>query len=327
MTQRVQPPVEMLWEADVPELVLAHRFGFSDADSASEWVAATVLEVWGIPVDSCDRIVMSDHNALAWLSCGSESYIAKWSVDPERFARLAALANVTAWLGGAGLPVSAPIAALSGSLQVEVGAVSIALQRHYVGDLLDVSNENEVRAAGVALARLHAALAECPFVDELPQSANGKRQVETRIAGWLDSELSNSAPESAVQQLRRLVYGGSIEPLQAQLVHGDFRSANLLVANERIAAILDFEEARLDFPIVDLAQAAVLLGTQFRDWAPVSGEVRHWLLTGYQSVRPLIEVELQWWNALVLWFSLMFIPEGEDPTGWRAAAMDVVSAS
>jgi homoserine kinase type II len=107
-------------------------------------------------------------------------------------------------------------------------------------------------------------------------------------------------------------------------VHGDFRSANVLVAQGSIAAVLDFEEARLDFPVVELAQAAVLLGTQYRDWGPVSCENRAWLVSGYQTVRPLMEIELQWWDTLVLWFSLMFIPEDEDPTGWHAAAMELL---
>ena len=324
MAETFDPAVEMLWEVDAPDVALADRFGFRDADAAGQWVAATVIEVWGIPVDSCDRIVMSDHNALAWIGSGSESYIAKWSVDPERFAQLSALATVTGWLGEQGISVSAPVAAMDGSLQVEVADVSIGLQRQIAGELLDVSSESQVRAAGAELAHLHAALAAYPFVDELPGSTAEHRQVDVRISAWLDSERSKSAPGIALQELRQLVASRSAAPLQAQLVHGDFRSANILVANERVAAILDFEEARLDVPVVELAHAAVLLGTRFRDWGPVSSEVRDWLLAGYQSVRPLLEVELQWWDSLVLWFSLMFIPAGDDPTGWRTAAIELI---
>ena len=53
-------------------------------------------------------------------------------------------------------------------------------------------------------------------------------------------------------------------------MHLDIRSANLLCDGDRIPAILDFEEAGIDYPVDDLAKAAVLLGTRFRDWAPVS---------------------------------------------------------
>jgi len=321
------PAVEMLWEADAPHAALVDRFGFKDADSAGQWVSAVVVETWGIPVDSCNRIVMSDQNALAWIRSDSESYILKWSVDPKRFAHLAALANVTDWLGKEGLPVSAPVPASNGRLQVEIAGVSVGLQRQIIGELLEVSDETQVRAAGAALARLHASLAGCPFVDELPQSATGQRQITVRISEWIDSERSRNAPEAALHELRRLAASRSSEPLTAQLVHGDFRSANVIVAQQRVAAILDFEEARFDFPVVELAQAAVLIGTKFRDWGPVSVEVHDGLKAGYQSVRPLLEVELQWWDTLVLWCSLMFIPSGDDPAGWRAAAMQLLPDS
>jgi len=327
MTQAFKPVVEMLWEAASPDTVLASRFGFKDIDSAEQWVATTVVDIWGIPVNSCDRIVMSDHNALAWIRSGSEVYIVKWSVDSGRFARLETLAKLTDWLGARGLPVSVPVAASDGRLQVEIAGVSVGLQRQIVGDLLDVSNTAQVSNAGAALARLHASLSDCPFADDLPQSAAEPRQIGARISAWLDSEQSKGAPESALHELRRLAPDRLAEPLKAQLVHGDFRSANVLVAQEHIAAILDFEEARSEFPVVEIALAAVLLGTQFRNWGPVSGEVHDLLLAGYQSVRPLLEVELQWWGTLVLWFSLMFIPAGKDPTGWQAAALQLLPAS
>jgi homoserine kinase type II len=324
MAESFEPVVEMLWEADAPAVVLAGRFGFADAGGAGRWVASTVAEVWGIPVDSCDRIVLSDHNALAWIGSGPEAYIAKWSVDPGRYARLAVLATLTGWLGNEGIPVSAPIAASDGSLQIEIAGVSMGLQRQIAGELLDVSNETHVRAAGAALAQLHVSPVDCPFVEELSPPATEVRQLDTRISVWLDSERSKNAPESATRELRRRAASRSAEPLEAQLVHGDVRSANVLIAHERVSAILDFEESRSDFTIVELAHAAVLLGTRYRDWGPVSAEVHGWLLAEYQTVRPLLDVELQWWDTLVLWFSLMFIPDGEDPTGWQAAAMELL---
>ena len=43
---------------------------------------------------------MSDSNALAWVSTSSGRLIAKWSIAPQRFVRLAALSRLTAWLDG-----------------------------------------------------------------------------------------------------------------------------------------------------------------------------------------------------------------------------------
>ncbi len=57
----------MLWEASDPSEALESRFGFGHAGAASHWVAAMAGEHWGIRVDACERIVISDRNALAWV--------------------------------------------------------------------------------------------------------------------------------------------------------------------------------------------------------------------------------------------------------------------
>src|SRR5690625_1406284 len=159
------PRLEMLWEAHDPHGVLVERFGFPDATSAGGWVAATVHEHWGIRIESCDRIVMSDRNALAWITTLAGRLLAKWSIAPGRFVRLSQIARLTQWLDGQRLPVSAPILSLTGQSQVEVGQVSMCLQRVIHGDLLDVDDGDQVRAAGVALARLHQALERYPDGD------------------------------------------------------------------------------------------------------------------------------------------------------------------
>ena len=121
--------------------------------------------------------------------------------------------------------------------------------------------------------------------------------------------------------MRRLVDAAQADLPPTQLVHGDFRSSNILCTDTEIAAVLDFEEVRLDHCIDELARSAVMLGTRFRDWGPVSTEVRATFLSGYQSVRQLTPVETSWWDTLVLWYSLILVPPGEDPTGWESAAL------
>jgi homoserine kinase type II len=64
-----------------------------------------------------------------------------------------------------------------------------------------------------------------------------------------------------------------------------------------------------------------MLGTRFRDWGPVSVEVRATFLSGYQSERRLTRAEERWWDVLVLWYALLLVPRGDDPTGWRSSAL------
>ena len=133
-------------------------------------------------------------------------------------------------------------------------------------------------------------------------------------------------PPVAVTALRQLVDAAPTDTLPTQLLHGDFRASNVLCDGGTVVAVLDLEEARVDHCIHEIARAAVLLGTRFRDWGPVSADVRATFLTGYEDVRPLSPTERDWWDVLTLWYSLLLIPAGDDPTGWRAAAYDQLSS-
>lgn len=314
------PVLEMLWEAHDPRGALAERFGFGDAVSAGHWVAATLHERWGIRIDSCERIVISDRNALAWVTTPSGGLLAKWSVAQQRFPRLSQIARLTHWLHGNGLPVAAPIKSLDGRLQVEVDEVSMCLQRVIQGDLLNVDDAEQVRGAGAMLARFHQALAAYPDADQVVPPGRRPKPLAVRITDWLDN-AGEHVPAVARDALRGLVADVPADRPATQLVHGDFRSSNVLCAGSRIAAVIDFEEVRLDHCIDELARSAVMLGTRFRDWGPVSAAVRTTFLSGYQSVRRLTQHEAAWWDVLVLWYALALVPPGVDPTGWGPSAL------
>lgn len=320
MTETRVPTVEMLWETADPHLVLEERFGFGDAGSAGRWVAATVHEHWGVRIVACERLVISDRNTLAWVTTPSGPLLAKWSVATPRFPRLAQVARLTDWLDGRGLPVSAPTPSLDGRLQVETEGASMCLQRVVRGDLLDVEDPDQVRAAGAVLARLHHALADFPDADLLVPPERRSEPLGGRVTGWLDS-AGKRVPEAGRIAVLRLVEAAPDDPPATQLVHGDFRSSNILCAGAAVAAVLDLEEVRLDHCVDELARSAVMLGTRFRDWGPVSPEVRAVFLSGYESVRRLTAAEARWWKLLVLWYSWQLVPLGDDPTGWEASAL------
>jgi homoserine kinase type II len=195
------PVLEMLWEAQDPRHALAGRFGFSDGESAGCWVAAMLDEHWDIRVDRCERIVMSGGNALAWVGTTSGRLLAKWSVEPERFPRLAETARLTSWLHDRGLPVSAPLPARDGRHQVEVDRVSMNVQREIVGDLLDTAVPHQVHSAGAALARVQEALAAYPDADRIPALAAASSPLTARIIDWLDTRAGH-LPVAARDTLR-----------------------------------------------------------------------------------------------------------------------------
>lgn len=324
MIESQAPMLEMLWEPHDPRHALGERFGFSDSESASRWVAAMLDEHWGIRIDSCERILMSGGNALAWVGTPSGRLLAKWSVVLDCFPRLMETARLTSWLHGRGLPVSVPVPTRDGCLQVEVDRVSMGLQREIVGDLLDTGDLNQVRAAGVILAQLQDALAAYPDADQFLAPVVSSKPLTVRVTDWLDSRADH-LPMAARDTLRGLVASAPPDRLPRQLVHFDIRSANILWACGGVAAILDFEEAQHDHRIVELARAAVLLGTRYHNWGPVSADVRTEFLTGYQSERPLTPAEAGWLNIVLLWQALAMVPPGDDPTGWEPSALSQLS--
>ncbi len=322
MAQAQAPRLEMLWESRDPGEVLRDRFGFDRSGDVVAWVSSALAHHWGIQVSSCARITMSDSNALAWVATSSGPMVVKWGIAPARFPRLAALARLTTWLGDEGLPVSAPVPTLGGQVQLELDGASLGLQREIAGALLDAGSPRQVRAAGSALCRLHDALARYPDLERVPAPAP-PRSLRARVSTWLETAPEH-VPTRSVDALRALLADAPSEPLPVQLVHGDFRAANVLCAEQDVTAVFDFEEARSDHRVVELARSAVMLGTKFHDWAPVSSAVRAQLLEGYESIRPLTAKEAAWWPVLVLWTSLVMVPAGDDPTGWGSAALDQV---
>nr|WP_200837739.1 phosphotransferase [Ruania rhizosphaerae] len=132
-------------------------------------------------------------------------------------------------------------------------------------------------------------------------------------------------PSLPSRRLRRLVASARVLDDVPQLVHGDFRSANVLCSGSSVVGVLDFEEIRRDHCVDELARSAVLLGTRFHDWGPVSPEVHAQFLAGYETVRRLSPPEKHWWDVLVLWYTLAFVPVGHDP-GWADSAETLAAA-
>lgn len=314
------PALEMLWEARDPHEVLMNRFAFADAASAGHWVAATVQEHWDVQVESCDRIVMSDHNALAWITASADRLLAKWSSAHVRFTRLTEVARLTQWLDQQRFPVAAPISSLGEQPQVETDHGSMCLQPVVPGQLLDVNDDIQVHAAGAALADLHQLLGRYPDADRVNQPEAPPRSLATRVTDWVNA-AGGHIPQVARDTLVRLVADAPADSPPTQLVHGDYRSSNILFADRDIAAVIDFEEARIDYCIDEMARSATMLGTRFRDWGPVSNEVRATFLAGYRRVRQLTAVEESWLEVLLLWYAFALVPPGDDPTGWGSAAL------
>jgi homoserine kinase type II len=240
----------MLWESVDPRVALTERLGFADPVSAVGWMGDALWDTWAIAINHCDRLVISDRNLLAWMRADDRRLIAKLSVSPSLFQRLADTATLRMWLQTGGIPVAAPIPTSDGRLQVELNNVSLGVCPVIEGDLLDIGDPAQVTEAGQMLATLHETLAAYP------------------------DRVDGGRPTG-----------------REQLVHNDFRSANILHNGTSITAVLDFESVTYRTRVADLAQATVLLGTRYHDWGPTGEVVREAFVTAYADQAPLTSTE------------------------------------
>ncbi len=252
------PTVEMLWESADPAQQLTKRFGFRDGDAAAQWVADALDTYWQLPLVRCDRVVISGRNAMAWVHARDGPVIVKWSSFPKRFARLEDAARLVAWLDAEAVPVAAPIAASDGRLLVELGN--------------DATGKLRSR---MPLPGSRFLVGVLPMVEGDLLSVEDVGQVDE--AGRLLATLHQTLAAYPGQ-----VRGGGRGGRQ-QLVHNDFRAANVLHDGTRISAVLDFEEITFATRAADLAKAAVLLATRYRDWGPTSESVRTAFLDAYND--------------------------------------------
>jgi homoserine kinase type II len=310
----LSPGLSMLWESTDAPTAFRERFGFAELDAGVDWLTEMLATRWGLVASGCERIVISDQNAIAWVDVAGHpgAVICKWSRAVPRFERLATCTAVITAVAESGIPVARPVLSRAGEGREVVfgptGPLSVAVQPLVEGDFLDVDDEASVREAGAQLARLHHALAELP--ETLTRSLDRRPDLDlpVRILGWVNE--SGHSPKRVAWMTRELAL---LPPLHVppQIVHNDYRSANLIMRGSKVAAILDFDELALDYAVCDLAHAGVYLATLFREWGPTAPYTRQLLVDGYESVAPLTPSERAWLPFLTRVFGLI--------AGWPTA--------
>ena len=304
MTKPLQPT--MLWESTDPQVTLTQRFHFATAAAAQQWLVAAVADTYGIIVTSVDRLAMSSYNLIAWLTTNKGPLLAKCCAFADAHQHLLKCGELVQWLAQAGLPVSPPLVSTTGAVQNRCDHLSISVQRVIAGELLEPTDTEQAHATGVTLAQLHQALASYPqaalFTSPVPIPALSTavaERVTQEMAALTDTALVEGS-KRLLEQIQRL----DTTLLSPQLVHGDYRAANLLWQAGKIAAVLDFEEVRWGNRINDLAWAAVHLGTRYHDWGPVARTVHQTFLRGYTAIEPLTAEETAWLPLLLTWHTI-----------------------
>ncbi len=183
-------------------------------------------------------------------------------------ARLTAVQAARRAVDRAGIPALRPIAARDGGTVAELRSGRLAEVEAYVPWNERMNTVPLLRQGFGVLARVHDVLRTSPLPVEArsvryanhlssDDAAAATRRGAKRIYGWQDAALSAFARQ-VVAHIDTVV--GAEEPLRekqlSQVVHGDFWDNNVLFADGRLVAVLDFdfmaERPRVD----DLALAA-----------------------------------------------------------------------
>ena len=303
MISTVNP--QMLWERTDPAAELQRRFGFTTATAATAWAAQMLAENYGLQVVTLDRMVISAHNLMFWVTTGTAGRLMiKVCRLTEAHDSLKIRGALVRWLAEHHLPVASPLLTGDGDHQLLRDGRSIGVQPVLPGALLDAGDLGQVRSAGEMLASLHTHLVDWPEAELL----RNVRPVQGAGSGG-----HPAAPDELRSRLEQRTH--ELPELPHQPVHADYRGANILSQHSRITGVIDFEEARIDTAMVDIAHAVCLLGTWYHDWRPMSPEAQAAFLDSYTARRPLTEAEqtclpviiarymfgLSWWDEARRW--------------------------
>lgn len=200
--------------------------------------------------------------------------------DEKEMEEVRTLTRVMAWLRDHGFPTTRPVATRSGKPVIQHDGKPVYVKAFIPGDLVRDLTRDMIREIGDAMARLHAVPPPPGLAGRFPY---GMEAFETRpslphpFIGWLADK-------------KRFLDASLDVSMDKGLIHGDIFWDNLVFQNGRLAAILDFEEACLFFPLFDLGMAAVGCCSANGRF---DAEKIMALLDGYQRRRPLDQAEKQ----------------------------------
>jgi len=298
----------MLWESTDAQVALQQRFRFVSSAQATQWLTGTIANTYAIPVPSVDRLVISADNLLAWVTTADGPLIAKCCAQLTIHTRLARIADLLCWLEAQGLPVSTPLSTTLGARQVRCEHLSLGLQRLIPGEMLEPTDLLQAHSAGAILAQVHHLLSIYPRASDFSSPPpHQSPRLDERIVAWAETYVANSTDPALVAECHALIEQirtTSLPTLTEQLVHNDYRAANLLWQAGTLRAVLDFESLSVGNRVNDLAWGAVHLGTRFHHWRPVSAAVHAAFGAGYATILPLSPAEAQWFPLLMRWHEL-----------------------
>jgi homoserine kinase type II len=189
-----------------------------------------------------------------------------------------------------GLPAARPVHTRNETTTQAIRGKTCALCTFLQGVSAKRPTAAQARAVGVALAQLHAALANFPLTrandlgpDFWPSLWTGRE---------IDAEALETGTAAAIESDLIAIAAHWPRDLPKGTIHADLFPDNVLYVGDRVSGLIDFYFACTDFLAYDIAVMlnAWCFEPNGREFDLTKGRA---LLTGYQSVRQLEAAELE----------------------------------
>lgn len=211
----------------------------------------------------------------------------------ETRANVKRLAQTLQWLTNHGFPTSRLLPTKKGKLVIKKNNKPILVKQYIAGDIAPTLTEDMLRQLGEEIGRLH----QLPppdflrqhhaYINLLPIIA--KNTVEPMLGKWLLNEIHQIEAKTPAN-------------LPKSFIHGDIFWDNVLFKQQRFCAIIDFERAYFGASLYDIGMAIV--GTCAQASQLLANKIKA-LLTGYETVRKLLDIEKQTLPQMVRYCALL----------------------
>jgi Ser/Thr protein kinase RdoA (MazF antagonist) len=210
-------------------------------------IAALVQKRYDLgPIEVGEPLAGGYANDVLRIEAGGSSYVLRVKHPPVDAGSIAWEHDLLGRLAERLEIVPAPIRTRDGSTFLLHDRFAISLLPLVKGR---IAEDQDGRAAAKALGEIHAAGAELslrqrPAASRLSELEWPPARLPSGLASWL--------PQLEAGRRWAIEWTSEISAT-AGLIHADFFPGNLLVDDGRATAVLDWEEARLDWPAIDLA--------------------------------------------------------------------------
>lgn len=200
----------------------------------------------------------------------------------------------------AGFPLPRLASTRAGRTLLALNGRSYELFECVVGLAYDASIEATIDA-GAALARFHSILAARPPALDPPTGSYHRLPAVAANLAFIPHRLGDDSLLPVVQFLTE-AYSRAADRADStglpswpmQIIHGDWHPGNLLFKNNRVASVIDYDTARLQPRVVDIANGCLQFSLTRTsndpiDWPDGVDEPRlKGFMRGYDSVSPSI---------------------------------------